>query len=163
MGTPHLGADITAATRFLRDISNVITIRSVRRDLLKVLEPKSLELQDISQQFVHRTSGIRIVSMYEQNLIKKILVSCASFRTHPRANAVAQVVDQISATLGVPNERLFAIARDHLGICKYSEHDKSAYATVSGAVVELLEEILQLSGMLCSNQSRYIWFTLNKS
>jgi hypothetical protein len=148
MGTPHLGADIAAATRFLRDISNVITIRGVRRDLLKVLEPKSLELRDISQQFVHRALGLRIVSMYEQNLTKKILVSCVSQSFVPPpsgAKAAEQVVDQASATLGVPNERLFAIARDHHGICKYSQHDKSTYATVSGAVVELLEEIHQLS------------------
>jgi hypothetical protein len=144
MGTPHLGADIAAATRFLRDISNVITIRGVRKDLLKVLEPKSVELRDISQQFVRRALGLRIVSMYEQNLTYKILVSCV-WQSFSGAKAAEQVVDQASATLGVPNERLFAIARDHHGICKYSQHDKSTYATVSGAVVELLEEIHQLS------------------
>jgi len=128
MGTPHLGADIAAATRFLRNISNVITMGGVRSDLLEVLQRRSKELQDISQRFVRRAKELQIVSMYEQNRTKRILV-----------------VDRDSATLGIPNERLFAIPRDHREICKYSKGDESIYATVSGAVVELLEDIHQLS------------------
>lgn len=76
MGTPHLGAGAAAATKFLRDIANIATIRGIRRDLLRALEPKSQVLQDISQQFVPRTVGLQVVSMYEQNLTNGILVCC---------------------------------------------------------------------------------------
>jgi hypothetical protein len=80
MGTPHLGAGIASASRFLRDIANVITVRGIRRDLLKALEPKSQELTDISRRFVHRTLSLQILSMYEQNRTKNILVSSTSQR-----------------------------------------------------------------------------------
>jgi hypothetical protein len=52
IGTPHLRSDIAAASKALRDIANFITVRAVRIDLLKVLEPKSRELQSISEHFV---------------------------------------------------------------------------------------------------------------
>ncbi|KAF8247676.1 hypothetical protein K440DRAFT_600776, partial [Wilcoxina mikolae CBS 423.85] len=107
MGTPHVGSDLAAATKVLRDIANFIAVGTVRKDLLKVLEPKSQELQDIAEQFVHRGSGLEVVSMYEQMLTRRVVV-----------------VDKISATLGISNERLVAIPRDHSGICKYSRQDE---------------------------------------
>ncbi|KAF8533443.1 hypothetical protein BDD12DRAFT_486815 [Trichophaea hybrida] len=124
MGTPHVGSDLAAATKVLRDIANVVAVRTVRKDLLKALEPKSQELQDIAEQFVHRGSGLEVVSIYEQMLTRRVLV-----------------VDRLSATLGVSNERLVAIPRNHSGICKYSRQDEGVYAMVSGAVVSLLENI----------------------
>ena len=77
MGTPHLGAEIAAATKFLRNAFNIITIWGVLGNLLKDLEPGSRELQLVSQQFVNRGQELLIVSMYEQKLTKRILVSCA--------------------------------------------------------------------------------------
>jgi hypothetical protein len=78
MGTPHLGSRIVAK-KFLQDLAKVMTVRGIRRNLLKVLEPKSLELTNISTCFERQTIPVQIVSMYEQKPIKKkILVSCAS-------------------------------------------------------------------------------------
>lgn len=76
MGTPHLGSGVAAASRVLRNIANVATVGAVRSDLLKALEPKSLELQDISEQFVHRALGLEVASMYEQMLTRGVLVGC---------------------------------------------------------------------------------------
>jgi hypothetical protein len=75
--TPYLGS-IVVAKQFLQDLAEVITIRDVRRNLLKDLETKSLELTNISTCFERQTIPVQIVSMYEQNPTKKILVSCAT-------------------------------------------------------------------------------------
>jgi hypothetical protein len=78
MGTPHLRSE-DAAKQYLQDLARVMTIRGVRRNLLKALEPKSQELTNISSCFERQTMPVQIVSMYEQNPTKKkILVCCVS-------------------------------------------------------------------------------------
>lgn len=76
MGTPHRGADIASWTRILREVGNVITIGSVRSDLLESLEPKSKEFSEISKQFVSRTKDLHIVSVFEGRPTKGVRV-CA--------------------------------------------------------------------------------------
>ncbi|KAF8534841.1 hypothetical protein BDD12DRAFT_983623 [Trichophaea hybrida] len=110
------------------DLAKVMTIRGVRRNLLKALEPKSQELTNISSCFERQTMPVQIVSMYEQNPTKKKIL-------------LFEQVDEASATLGIPNERLFAIPRDHFGICQYTSPREDAYATVSKAIVGSFQEI----------------------
>ncbi|KAF8535467.1 hypothetical protein BDD12DRAFT_344290 [Trichophaea hybrida] len=123
MGTPHLrSAD--AAKQYLQYLAKVMTLRGVQRNLLKALEPKSQELTNISSCFEHQTMPVQIVSMYEQNPTKKKIL-----------------VDEASATWEIKNEHLFAIPRDHFGICQYTSPREDAYATVLMDIVGLLEEI----------------------
>jgi hypothetical protein len=64
-GTPHSGSDVARLTRVLRNIFNFSTLGSVRADLLKNLERKSVELAEIAEQFVERASQLKIVTVYE--------------------------------------------------------------------------------------------------
>ena len=78
-GTPHAGSEQaefasmlvrigeTMATATLTDR---ISGRRIRRDLIDLLKSQSRELEELSMSFRNRLRGIEIVSFYELNTIR---------------------------------------------------------------------------------------------
>ena len=66
MGTPHRGADIAYWGRILGKLANLPLMGSIRTELLKELQPKSVTLGEICSQFVERGSKLQMYSFYER-------------------------------------------------------------------------------------------------
>jgi hypothetical protein len=141
MGTPHLGAaDAVKWAKYLLTLGNIVTMGSIRDDHHERLLPKGEELLEISRQAVEPLSKLAVLSMYERKTMKNILVKICSHTTRLGQADVcilAQLVDETSATLGIPNERLFPIERNHVEICKYSEDEEEALKTILRPIIGL--------------------------
>lgn len=66
------------------------------------------------------------------------------FVLHPKLVLVAaadtilkQVVDRLSACMGLPNEKLFPVDADHWTVCKIPSTESQAYNTVGAWIVKL--------------------------
>jgi ankyrin repeat domain-containing protein 50 len=87
-GTPHSGsaqaeflsvlADVVAAAGTLTLVDR--TLGKLRQDLIRILKPRSTELEDLSMSFTERSKDIEIVSFYEENTMPpfRSQVSCVS-------------------------------------------------------------------------------------
>ena len=79
MGTPHRGSTIADWTRMFASIVDSVLIGTrMRSDLLKDLRTNSRALQEITSSFKYRTSGLQIVTFYEQEIttpLKKLVRS----------------------------------------------------------------------------------------
>ena len=77
MGTPHRGSTIADWTRmFTSIVDSVLFGTRMRSDLLKDLRTNSRALQEITSSFKYRTSGLQIVTFYEQEIttpLKKLV------------------------------------------------------------------------------------------
>jgi hypothetical protein len=51
-----------------------------------------------------------------------------------------QVVDQLSARIGLPNEKMFSVDADHRTICKMPNHEGQAYEAVGAWIAELVKQ-----------------------
>lgn len=68
-GTPHAGARIASAAGLLdKCISHII--HQPRSQLLQEMATESGPLLEMSQNFIGRTAGMRIVSFYETHVMK---------------------------------------------------------------------------------------------
>lgn len=93
MGTPHRGSDLIPWSLMLVNIINHVPFKNkIQKALLRNLDSNSDMLTEISRQFLHRSSGLKIMSFTEQ-LIEPPLQSL--------------VVTEHSAILGLPNERVY--------------------------------------------------------
>ncbi len=82
MGTPHRGSDLVPWTILLSNIVNVATLgRAGRKNLLRQLDSKSTTLRDISRQFVHRATSLKIMSFVEQQIERPLTVLVSSVET----------------------------------------------------------------------------------
>jgi hypothetical protein len=69
MGTPHRGSDIVPWALLLTNVINAASLgQAVRKKLLKNLESDSATLNEISRQFVHRSTPLKIRSFIEQKI-----------------------------------------------------------------------------------------------
>ncbi|KAI1322949.1 hypothetical protein F5Y16DRAFT_403920 [Xylariaceae sp. FL0255] len=105
-GTPHRGSSSADWASILGNISNVLSLgTTTNTGLLKSLQQNSKVLQDVSESFVDRGKGLRIISFCE---------------TRKLENTNILVVNQRSASLLVPNETVIPLNGDHRSICRYS-------------------------------------------
>ncbi|KAH6974942.1 hypothetical protein BKA56DRAFT_589804 [Ilyonectria sp. MPI-CAGE-AT-0026] len=69
MGTPHRGSDVVPWTLLLTNLINAASLgQAFRKSLLKTLDRDSAVLSEISRQFVHRSSLLKIRSCIEQKV-----------------------------------------------------------------------------------------------
>ncbi|KAG0124311.1 Alpha/Beta hydrolase protein [Tuber indicum] len=127
MGTPHRGSTIADWTKmFASIVNNVLISTLMRSDLLKDLQTNSRALQEITSSFKYRTSGLQIVTFYEQEItapLKKL------------------VVDMDSAILDLPNERPVPVNANHRDICKFSHAKSEKYRPVWVAISDMVSSI----------------------
>jgi hypothetical protein len=81
MGTPHRGSDMAFWTSIFSSLADILTLGSIRTELLQDLQPKSACLGNICSQFVERAQSLRIFTVYERLKIKGLpgLVICFHF------------------------------------------------------------------------------------
>jgi hypothetical protein len=70
MGTPHRGSDVAFWSNIFGSMADLLTLGSIRTQLLQDLKPKSDCLGSTCSQFVERAQSLRIFSMYERLRIK---------------------------------------------------------------------------------------------
>ncbi|RPA89570.1 hypothetical protein L873DRAFT_1754902 [Choiromyces venosus 120613-1] len=128
MGTPHRGSTIADWTTMLVSIvdSMLVVGTSMRSDLLKNLQTNSDALQQITNSFISRTSGLQIVTFYEQEI------------TTPLKSLV---VNMDSAILNLPNERRIPVNANHREICKFSHANSQKYSPVWLAIWDIVSSI----------------------
>ena len=86
LGTPYRGSEVVPWAMLFSTIVNLATLGyGVRKNLLRQLDQKSKTLTDISQQFVHRTPSLKIMSFIEQQAERPLstLVGCCSRSEFP--------------------------------------------------------------------------------
>jgi len=88
MGTPHLGADIVRWGQVLAHIRNLVSIGSIKTDLLKDLKSKSKQYGEIAAYFVQTAAELQIVSMFECRPTKGAMVPSRSSLTWCCVNIV---------------------------------------------------------------------------
>jgi len=81
MGTPHRGSDLVPWSLLISNLINVASFgRGIRKDLLKNLEKDGKTLIEISNQFVHRSTPLRIMSLVEQQVERPLnTLVCMSY------------------------------------------------------------------------------------
>jgi hypothetical protein len=66
MGTPHRGSELVPWALLFANVVNAAFMgQALRKDLLRELDGSSTTLMDISKQFVHRSTPLRIMSFIE--------------------------------------------------------------------------------------------------
>ncbi|KAF7198642.1 Protein SERAC1 [Pseudocercospora fuligena] len=121
-GTPHRGSEIASWSTIFSNLASLTTAGQIRSDLLKNLESSSITLRDISTQFVARAAGLQIVTFYEQEKLKALII-----------------VQQDSAELTYGNERPIPIGANHITMCKFSTSTSPEYKKVQANMKKLVQ------------------------
>ncbi|KXS98970.1 hypothetical protein AC578_4979 [Pseudocercospora eumusae] len=121
-GTPHRGSEIASWSTIFSNLASLTTAGQIRSDLLKNLESSSSTLRDISTQFVSRATGLQIVTFYEQEKLKGLII-----------------VQQDSAELAYGNERPIPIGANHITMCKFSMSTSPEYKKVLANMKKLVQ------------------------
>ncbi|KAI5459563.1 hypothetical protein BGZ63DRAFT_254666 [Mariannaea sp. PMI_226] len=130
MGTPHRGSDLIPWSLMLANVINHVPLRKkMHKALLRNLNSNSDMLMEISRQFLHRSSGLKIMTFTEQ-LIEPPLQSL--------------VVPEYSAILGLPNERVYPMHAHHRNMCRFETRESQNFLLVEGAIRELVSGSLQV-------------------
>ncbi|OCL11199.1 hypothetical protein AOQ84DRAFT_437835 [Glonium stellatum] len=128
MGTPHRGSDMAFWGTVFGKMADVLTLGSIRTQLLQDLQLKSTCLGDICTQFLERAQSLRIFTFYERLRIKGM----------PKL-----VVDEHSAVMQHPNEVPIPIEADHRSMCRFSTNTSEKYQLVLDCLRELVEDSME--------------------
>ncbi|KAJ3918020.1 Alpha/Beta hydrolase protein, partial [Lentinula edodes] len=126
LGTPHQGGNGVDTARFVANFVRAFNI-DVRVDLIKSLDPRSMVLFDLTDDFRQLVSskGIEIASLFET---KKTKIGIFS--------------QERSATLGVIRERKTAINTNHSNICKFRNSTDSSLISTLQALKEFCKDVV---------------------
>ncbi|KAF4343770.1 ankyrin repeat [Fusarium beomiforme] len=128
LGTPHRGSDVAFWGNLLAKLADVLTLGSIRTQVLEDLKRKSDMLGAICSQFVERSESLhRIFSIYERQRTK---------------GASGLVVEEDSAVIGLPNEVPISMEADHRSICKFADMASEKYQMISDCILEMVEDAL---------------------
>ncbi|KAJ3847439.1 Alpha/Beta hydrolase protein, partial [Lentinula lateritia] len=126
LGTPHQGGNGVDTARFVANFVRAFNI-DVRVDLIKSLDPRSMVLFDLTDDFRQLVSskGIEIASLFET---KKTKIGIFS--------------QERSATLGVIRERKTAINTNHSNLCKFRNSTDSSLISTLQALKEFCKDVV---------------------
>jgi len=133
-GTPHRGGNGVNAAVLVTHILKAINIET-NRDLLKTLDPRSVALFDLTDDFrqVVELIGVTVHTFFEG---KKTKIG------HWPAKRSVLIVQEDSAILGTARERRALINADHSHLCKFKGPADNSYMTVRKVINELLAVII---------------------
>ncbi|KAI9660254.1 MAG: hypothetical protein M1831_003562 [Alyxoria varia] len=123
-GTPHEGSDVADTALVASPIYRLLDMaqlefvsnqgKPVRKDLIKELSAKSKALDELCEQFVERTKDLKhVVSFYELNKYRGFIV-----------------VPKRSASIGITNEKVLPLPRDHFNVCRIENESDSAFRRI---------------------------------
>lgn len=125
LGVPHRGADAAWWFSFAASSLKGATLgASTHTALVKDLQKASPTLATISKQFVERGQSLRIYTFYETRRLSGIVV-----------------VDEQSAVLNLPNEKLFPVDANHRTICKIPSAESQEFEAVGAWIEDLVRSV----------------------
>ncbi|TRX91012.1 hypothetical protein FHL15_007994 [Xylaria flabelliformis] len=128
LGTPHRGSDAAFWGKLFGSLANIVTLGSIRTQLLDDLKRKSDILGATCSQFVERSQSLhRIFSIYERVRVKGLS---------------SLVVEEDSAIMGLPNEIPIPIEADHRSMCRFSSMQSEKYQMIVDCIKEMVEDAL---------------------
>jgi len=128
-GTPHRGSDTAFWGKLFGSLADILTLGSVRTQLLDDLRRKSDVLGATCFQFIERAQSLgRIFSVYERLRIKGLS---------------GLVVEEDSAVMGISNEIPIPIEADHRSMCRFSNMKSEDYQMVADCLKEMVEDALE--------------------
>ncbi|KAI1660262.1 hypothetical protein F4813DRAFT_401203 [Daldinia decipiens] len=128
-GTPHQGSEAANWAKILASILNAVSFNSnMNSILLESLQAQSEVLFEISESFVDRCEGLKIVSFYE---------------THKLPGTSIVVVPKNSALLLRSNEVPVPLNGDHRSLCRFSitGEDRERLELVLNSLKNITKEI----------------------
>ncbi|KIK63472.1 hypothetical protein GYMLUDRAFT_72124 [Collybiopsis luxurians FD-317 M1] len=134
LGTPHQGGNGVDAAKFVANFVRAFNI-DVRVDLIKSLDPKSMVLFDLTDDFRQLVSskGIEIATLYET---KKTKIGVFSSKVW--------IVEERSAILGVVRERKAAIDATHTNLCKFRSSTDSSLISTLQVLKEFCKDVVPI-------------------
>ncbi|KAJ9617244.1 hypothetical protein H2200_000965 [Cladophialophora chaetospira] len=130
LATPHRGSSIATWMAPLTSLGKVFGLRS---DLVQVLGASSRSLMEISEQFIPRSPPLKLVSFTEQQK-EPPAISLVSLPG-------ALVVAPDSATMGLANEIVYPVNKNHRNICKFADANDETYSLIEESIKEFLVEV----------------------
>ncbi|KAL6408503.1 uncharacterized protein AUP68_08360 [Ilyonectria robusta] len=125
LGTPHRGSDLIPWALLLANLTNGVSLGEViRTALLKDLDKDSHVLSEISQQFVHRATPLKIRSFVEQ-------------RAEPPLNTL-KIVPKNCAMLGLPNEVVIPLNASHRTMCRFASAMDQEFSLMTRAIEDII-------------------------
>ncbi|KAI9889405.1 MAG: hypothetical protein M1814_005341 [Vezdaea aestivalis] len=135
LGVPHKGSDSAWWANFAACALKASSIGlSTNTTLVADLKKDSSTLNDIQNQFIDRTQDLKIYTFYEKQKLFGVVV-----------------VDELSARMGITNEKPFPVEADHRTICHCPSSKSQEYEAVGGWVSYLINSVVEESA---KNQSR---------
>ncbi|KAI0203059.1 hypothetical protein F4808DRAFT_458281 [Astrocystis sublimbata] len=124
MGTPHNGSELANWLSFFTNVIKFIPgVNVLRRESIQDLESQSPILNEISKSFLPRCDDLSIMSFIE---------------TESEPPLTVLIVPRESATLGLPNERIFLVNTHHRNICRYPSAQDQTYTLVAASIKSIL-------------------------
>ncbi|KAI5926246.1 hypothetical protein F4810DRAFT_586605 [Camillea tinctor] len=126
-GTPHRGGNHAGiggvASSILRSLSG-----NPGNTFMEALQPGSLFLNSISDDFRQLLEGFQILSFYETRPLGRLGI----------------IVPKESATLGLAGsrEKQLPLDSDHRGICKFDDEQDANYLTVETNIVQMINNAI---------------------
>nr|VWP02414.1 D-xylose-proton symporter [Ganoderma boninense] len=131
LGTPHRGGNGVDTATFIANFIRAFKV-NVRADLLKSLDPNSMVLFDLTDDFrqLVATKGIEIASLFETKKTK------FSWPISP-----VWIVEEQSAILGTVGERKASINADHANLCKFKNVADSGLIATMQVIKEISRDV----------------------
>ena len=94
---------------------------------------------DISRQFVHRATSLRIMSFVEQQAEWPLTtLACTAPSYHISTANLDQIVPESSAILDLPNEIVIPLNAHHRSMCRFPNIGDQNYVLVEAAIKEIV-------------------------
>lgn len=140
LGTPHGGSGVADIVSVFATIVNTFTVtasagirhRTARTDLLDHIRSDSKALYSLVLAARNRLAKLSVVSFFEN---------------YPIAPLSSLIVDQKSATLGIPNEEVIPLNEDHRTICRFSG-ETTSYKLVANALKRIASVTAEQNSVL---------------
>ena len=148
LGVPHKGSDSAWWANFTASALKAASIgTSTNTALVADLRKDCSTLTNISKQFVDRTTGLKLYTFFERQKLFGVVV-CHVSSLQPPVLTIAdtmtlQVVDESSAQIGVPNEKLFPVEADHRTICHCPSADSQEYQATGAWIADLTRSVVE--------------------
>lgn len=122
LATPHRGSELAKSLEYILQLSKC------PKTFVTELKRNSESIASVNDSFRHVAHSLHLWSFYETlrtNLIVKTVM----------------IVDENSAILGYPTERVLSLNADHRNMCKFGSKDDPNYIILRNAFIQTIDKI----------------------
>lgn len=107
-------------------------------------------------------TGSKILERLQDSFCRFVKqISIFSFLEDIAYGSAGKIVDDDSATLGLPRERKQWIPANHSDMCKFKSETHHGYERVSGGIIDLVEDAVEVIGM--KEAEKYTWVNVDQN